>query len=111
MIGRCRGQGFAVQVERLSQHLVRRWIQRLGVAPSLESVNLILRNGQITKRGRDLFRIINGRMYPFQTLTEVWNHNEGLLLWIDERRATAVTVIIPRNREERGHRLLEAVGR
>lgn len=89
-----------VQVERLSYHLMQRWIQRLGMVPSLESVNLILRKGQVVKRGQQLYKSIGGRLYRYHTLTEVWNHGMGLILWIDERRATAVTVIVPRDKGE-----------
>ena len=52
-----------VKVELLSRHFLRRWIQRLGRVPSLESVNLIIRKGQITKKGQTLFKLIRGRLY------------------------------------------------
>lgn len=90
-----------VLVEQLSTHFMRRWIQRLGRVPSLESVNLIIRKGQITKKGQRLFKLIRGRLYQYHTLTEVWNHSEGVLIWVDERRATAVTVIVPRGTEKK----------
>ena len=90
-----------IQVELLSRHFMRRWIQRLGKVPSVESVNLILRKGQVVKKGQSLFKLLRGRLYPYHTLTEVWNHNEGVLIWIDERRAAAVTVIVPHGTEKK----------
>ena len=91
-----------VQVELLSRHFLRRWIQRLGRVPSLESVNLIIRKGQITKKGQTLYKLLRGRLYQYHTLTEVWNHSDGVLIWVDERRATAVTVIVPKGTEKKG---------
>ena len=90
-----------VQVELLSRHFLRRWIQRLGRVPSLESVNLIIRKGQITKKGQTLYKLLRGRLYQYHTLTEVWNHSDGVLIWVDERRATAVTVIVPKGTEKK----------
>ncbi len=85
----------AVQVDVLSEHFMRRWIQRRGAVPSVESVNLILRKGQVLKRGQDLYKSVRGRLYQFRTLTEVWVHAEALIIWVDEPRGKAVTVIVP----------------
>ena len=93
------GNGF-VQVELLSDHFLGRWARRRGGCPSVESVNLMLRKGQILKRGKDLWKIVEGRLYPYRMLTQVWVHAENVILWIDERTSTAVTVIVPRGSEK-----------
>lgn len=92
-----------IQVAALTPHFMSRWQQRLGSVPSLESVNLAIRKGQCIKRGQELFKSINGRLYRYRTLTQVWNHRMGIILWLDERTGKAVTVIVPREslREER----------
>lgn len=92
-----------IQVARLTPHFMRRWCQRLGSVPSLESVNLVIRKGQCVKRGQDLYKAINGRLYRYRTLTQIWNHRKGIIIWLDERTGKAVTVIVPREslREER----------
>ena len=89
-----------VQVEIISDHFIGRWARRRGGCPSVESVNLMLRKGQILKRGKDLWKIIEGRLYPYRMLTQVWVHAENVILWIDERTSTAVTVIVPRGSEK-----------
>ncbi len=98
--GESRAGGGIVQVELLSDHFLGRWAKRRGGCPSVESVNLMLCKGQILKRGQDLWKIVRGRIYPYQTLTQVWVHAENIILWIDERTATAVTVIVPRGSEK-----------
>lgn len=84
-----------IQVDSLSRHFIDRWIERRGVCPSLEHVNLMLRKGQVLKRGMELYRSIGGRLYQYRTLTEVWIVAEALIVWIDEWKLTAVTVIVP----------------
>ena len=98
--GESRAGGAFVQVELLSDHFLGRWAKRRGGCPSVESVNLMLRKGQILKRGKDLWKIIEGRLYPYRMLTQVWVHAENVILWIDERTSTAVTVIVPRGSEK-----------
>ena len=92
-----------IHVARLTPHFTSRWHQRLGSVPSLESVNLAIRKGQCIKRGQELFKSINGRLYRYRTLTQVWNHRMGIIIWVDERSGKAVTVIVPKEslREER----------
>lgn len=98
--GESRAGKVIVQVELLSDHFLGRWARRRGGCPSVESVNLLLRKGQILKRGKDLWKIVEGRLYPYRMLTQVWVHAENLILWIDERTSTAVTVIVPRGSEK-----------
>ncbi len=80
---------------RLRRHFVERWMQRLGDIPSLEDVNRCVAQGQVIRRQQTLFRSDRGRLVKWKMLCEVWNHEAGIILRIDEDHGAAVTVIVP----------------
>lgn len=88
-------EGKSIHVATLTAHFAMRWFAWLGSAPSVEAVNSAIRNSQCIKRGQDLLERINGRLCPHRTLTEIWNHHLGIIIWLDERSGKAVTVIAP----------------
>jgi len=81
------------QVKRLTRHFLQRWRDRIGTDPSLEEVNRILRRSCRVKRQQHLWVNCNGRLEPYKTLSLWWSHPDGLILWVDDERGAAVTVI------------------
>ena len=84
-----------VIVSRLSRHFVQRWTQRVGAAPSVEGVNRIIAEScQIRDQDRFVKEVGGGTKVIIQ-LAEYWYHRGGMIIKVDERDGTAVTVITP----------------
>jgi len=83
-------------VTRLSQHFIERWKARVGAAPTVEGVNRIISGSLKIRHQKRLWETMHcGGIRPFVQLAEYWNHRIGIILKIDERDGTAVTVIAP----------------
>lgn len=84
-----------VRVCSLSSEFMMRYRQRFGGEPSLELVNALLAESKRIRRQQTLYKLINGSFHKYEFLGEHWHHGAGLILLINERQRTAVTVITP----------------
>lgn len=75
---------------------MQRWRDRIGTDCSLEEVNRILQRSRRVKRQQHLWVNCNGRLKPHKTLSMWWSHPDGVILWVDDERGAAVTVIAHR---------------
>lgn len=80
-------------VVTLTRHFCRRWGERVGAGPTLEGVNRMLAESFRIRKQMRLFRRDGSRLEPVKVLALYWNHKSGLILWVDEDRGAAVTVI------------------
>lgn len=85
-----------IVIARLTRHFIDRWTERVGAAPTLESVRRKVADGIVIRRQQLLWKRVGKDLTPRRLLTEVWNHRMGIIIRIDERRQTAVTLIAPR---------------
>jgi hypothetical protein len=84
------------KVLRFSRHFVARWAERKKSLPSLEEVNGILaRSLRIVKQRILWERVADGVMVRHPELSHYWCHAAGVILLVDDRSGTAVTVITP----------------
>jgi len=84
------------KVIRFSRHFVARWVLRKGGFPSIEEVNAILARSLRIIKQRSLWeRVADGVMIRHAELSHYWCHAAGVILLVDDRTGTAVTVITP----------------
>ncbi len=82
-------------VTALTSHFVRRWRERRGGVPSVERVNHLIRKGQCLKRQKKFYWEVAGKVREHSTLAMFWNHQEAIIIWVDEANGKAVTLITP----------------
>ena len=84
------------KVLRFSRHFVQRWAERKGGLPSIEEVNDILARSLRVIKQRSLWeRVADGVMIRHGELSHYWCHAAGVILLVDDRTGTAVTIITP----------------
>lgn len=83
-------------VRRLSKHFVKRWEQRVGGIPTVDTVNGLLSESYKLRGQRRIYvQSPGGGLKADKQLAEYWHHARGLIMRVDSDASTAVTVITP----------------
>ncbi len=85
--------GDASPVKAMSHHFVQRWRERVGTEPTLEEVNALVNRSRKLRPQMRCYVDRYGTFKPYKVLAEFWNHERGVVVFVDEERATAVTVV------------------
>lgn len=81
-------------VKSLTEHFSERWKHRVpGEPPGLEKLNRLLGESKRIRKPARLFKIVNKRLVPVYIPAEYWHHGLGVVIYVDERSKTAITVI------------------
>lgn len=74
---------------KLSKHFCERYAERIGCPPDLDGVKGIIDGAVVVQKGKN-FRLKDGRI--FNTLSIYWNPRVQIIVTVDERKSTAVSV-------------------
>lgn len=98
-----------IRVRHLTRHFKRRWERRVGHLPSVERVNELLEGATRVlpkfASAETLYRKEGTGFVAVKLLGAFWIPVSGLVVYVDEQRGAAVTVISEghHRREENGH--------
>jgi hypothetical protein len=74
---------------------VAHWVVWRGNFPSTDEVNALIASGQQIRPQLELLRVAeDGTRKPYTLLAEFCNFEERVIIRVDERSATAVTLIV-----------------
>jgi len=83
-----------------TKHFDQRWVERVGGdPPTFEEISRILDNSVMIQDSKNAF---TPRGQPIRILALYWNHNLQLILKIDRKNNTLVTVLTPKLLENQG---------
>lgn len=78
---------------KLSKHFIDRWEERVKKPlPTTEEIQGMVNDSLFLQRSRDFF---TARGRPVKILALYWVVDENIILKVDEKTATAVTVLTP----------------
>jgi hypothetical protein len=89
------------KILRFGKHFVGRWAERCGGLPSIEEINAIIGGSLRILKQRTVYGIRpDGTKQEHFELSHFWNDKAGVILLVDERDGTVVTVLTPDMRDK-----------